>query len=366
MDKKHLKETRGDLTGWLLSALSDLPGVEIRREAIQPKIGPFQVDLVVDADVHGEPVQFLVEMKSSGYPRDVRDVVSNLEEVRQFVAPAVAPATATSVFVAPSISESSRGLLRERGIAYLDTSGSLALDLPWAHYLIDRPALKQPERVLRGVYQGSSAQVLHALLLEPDRQWHLSELANRADVAVSTAHQVCTHLERQLWLEQEGKGPRSVRILHEPGALLDAWAASYSLDRYQYVRYHRWVSSQADLLDIVLPVLDKNDIEHALTLESGARLVAPYATPGNRAWIVVPAAAMSQLNAVATEAGLRPVDEGERVTFLVTRERSPLLFRRQIEGAWVASDIQLYLDLHAWPMRGQEQAQHLRAERLPY
>jgi hypothetical protein len=179
-------------------------------------------------------------------------------------------------------------------------------------------------------------------------------------------HQVCTYLERQLWLEQEGKGPRSVRVLREPGALLDAWAASYSLERYQHVRYHRWASSQVDLLDAVLPALSQNGIEHALTLDSGASLVAPYATPGDRAWIIVPSSAVGPLEEIAREVGLRRVDEGERVTFLVTRERSPLLFRRQIDGNWVASDVQLYLDLHAWPMRGQEQAQHLRAERLPY
>ena len=54
------------------------------------------------------------------------------------------------------------------------------------------------------------------------------------------------------------------------------------------------------------------------------------------------------------------------MSFLVTRERSPLLFRRRIGECWVASDVQLYLDLFSWPARGKEQARHLRAERLPY
>ncbi len=48
------------------------------------------------------------------------------------------------------------------------------------------------------------------------------------------------------------------------------------------------------------------------------------------------------------------------------RERSPLLFRQRVHDAWVASDVQLYRDLWAWPRRGREQAAHLRAERLTF
>jgi hypothetical protein len=51
---------------------------------------------------------------------------------------------------------------------------------------------------------------------------------------------------------------------------------------------------------------------------------------------------------------------------LTTRKRSPLMFQRRIDGVQVVSDIQLYLDLFAWPQRGKEQAQHLRAQRLQF
>jgi len=45
---------------------------------------------------------------------------------------------------------------------------------------------------------------------------------------------------------------------------------------------------------------------------------------------------------------------------------APLLFRQRVHDAWVASDVQLYRDLWAWPRRGREQAAHLRAERLTF
>ncbi len=36
----------------------------------------------------------------------------------------------------------------------------------------------------------------------------------------------------------------------------------------------------------------------------------------------------------------------------MTRERSPLMFQQDAEGARIVSDVQLYLDLSAWPQRG--------------
>src|SRR5581483_9668472 len=126
----------------------------------------------------------------------------------------------------------------------------------------------------------------------------------------------------------------------------------------------RWVRHPANLLQAVTDVLAASGIEYALTLGSGARLVAPYATDAERAWVLVPPDPSGRLDEIARASDLQPVEEGEVVTFLVTRERSPLLFRRQTQGLWVVSNVQLYLDLWAWPRRGKGQPRHLRAERL--
>lgn len=61
-----------------------------------------------------------------------------------------------------------------------------------------------------------------------------------------------------------------------------------------------------------------------------------------------------------------PANSGDNLALLVTRQRAPLLFRQTIDAVQVAGTVQLYLDLWASPRRGKEQAQHLRAERLPY
>lgn len=351
-----------DFTSALPTALAQLPDVSIRSVDTDVRVDGSQYDLVVCAEVKGRLVRFLIEAKASGYPRDVQHAIWQFADLPR----ATDEVPEVPLVAAPAISEASRELLRRHKLGYWDSGGSVYIDLPWALYWVDRPVPAAQARVLRSVYRGSTAQVLHALLLEPRRRWHVSDLARRAEVSVSTVHQVCTFLEEQLWMEQEGKGPRSVRVLHQPGALLDAWASVHSLTEYEVRRFHRWARKSADLLHPVTAALSHLGVEHALTLGSGAQLVAPHATGTEHAWVLLPAPAASHLDAIARAADLQPVNEGETVSFLLTRGRSPLLFRQHVQDYWVASNVQLYLDLWAWPQRGKEQARHLRDEQLGY
>ena len=167
-------------------------------------------------------------------------------------------------------------------------------------------------------------------------------------------------------MEAAGSGPRTVRVLKKPGALLNTWADAHSLADYEVQRYHLWTRDPSYLQQIVASALRSHAVGYALTLGSGAQLVAPHGTGTDTVSLLVPASAAAKLGQVAEEAGLEPVDEGETVIFYIARDKSPLLFTRQVQGFSVASNVQLYLDLWAWPRRGREQAKHLRAERLTY
>lgn len=358
--------TRGgaiiDLGIEVIRALALLPEVEIRSVDTEPRVDDRQIDFAIVSEVKGHPVRFLVEAKASGYPRDIQHAIWQLAGMRR-LEQRVAD---VPLVAAPGISKSSRELLRQHKMAYWDSGGSLYVDLPWALYLIDRPVPAGRPRILRSPYRGSAAQVLHALLLDPDRPWHVTELAERTHVSVSTVHQVCTFLERELWMEMQGQGPAAVRVLRQPGALLDAWAAAHSLAEYRPFRFHRWTREPTELLQVVTDALASLQVEYALTLSSGAQFVAPYTTEADRVSVLVPSSVTASLDELAGRADLRPIEERETATLFATHERSPLLFRREVDGFWVASDVQLYLDLWAWPHRGKEQARHLRAERLGY
>lgn len=356
-----------DLADGVVAALAALPGTHLHETAQHDSHSQpgRRIDLLAVVDVNGRPARIVVEVKSSGYPRDVRAAAAQLKEALSGLGSGAAEATVLLV-AAPALSPGSRELLRRQGIGYWDRSGSLYLQLPWALYYVDRPPPKGDKRRLQSVYRGRTAQVLHALLLGPDRWWGVRELAAHAEASPYTVHRVFTFLEDQLWVEKRGTGPGPgvVRRLVEPGQLLDAWAEAHSLGEYKPHRFHAWAQSPAALRRAVTAALERAQAEYALTLAPGADLVAPFSTESGQVALLVPAS--SDAEELAARAGLRPVDEGETVTFFVTRDRSPLLFRRRVHDCWVASDVQLYLDLWAWPRRGKEQARHLRAERLPY
>lgn len=357
-------ESERELIRALLKHLATLPGFTIHHAEEHARLGRAQADLVLTADAKGQRVCILAEAKAAGFPRDVRDAVWQLERLEQLLRNRQPDLPIATLVVAPDITDSARAFLRERGIGYWDLGGSLYLDLPQALYVLDRPRPKPGARRLSAIYRGRAAQVLHALLLGPRRSWHVEEMAGRAEVSTYTVHHVFSFLEDQLWMEKQGSGPRAVRVLREPGALLDAWADVHSLALYRPHRYHRWARDPDQLERSIGKALDDAGLDHALTLDAGARLVAPFLTGAERLAILV--ADAPGLDRAAAAADLRPADEGDNVAFLATRDRWPLLFRRQIDRAWVASDVQLYLDLWASPARGREQARHLRTERLGY
>jgi hypothetical protein len=362
MPSNPIIELDGDLTLELREALLQVPGVQGEGGAnhFLSHHERFPFDTELRLLVAGRPVRLQVLTRKSSSPRDLREAALRLESVSN--SPGEIPSV--PLIAAPSIGARAREFLREQGIGYWDRGGSLYLQLPWAVYWIDRPPPPSARRKRQDLFRGRATQVLHALLLEPDRPWHVSDLAPRAEVSPYLALQVCAYLEDQLWMERHGRGPRRVRRLCEPGKLLDAWAEAYSLDRYRFQRYYRWTQSPKALLELVGAALEGGGVEYALTLAAGAALVAPFATSVERLTFIIPESV--PLPEIAEAAKLRPVEDGENIAFLVTRERAPLLFRQRLGDVWVASAIQLYLDLYAWPQRGREQAQHLRSERLPF
>jgi hypothetical protein len=362
MGVKPNVEIDGDLTAPLREALARLPDLRLEKEAVL--YGSTREGQLLDAELKvqaaGRPVRLLVQTRRSCTARDLREAVQRLRPLRDLTA----DIPAIPLIAAPRIPTRGREYLREQGLGYWDLGESLYFKVPWAVYFIDRPPLPSGPRKRREVFQGRTTQVLHSLLLDPERPWHLNELAALSETSSYIALQTCAYLEEQLWMEREGKGPNVVRYLREPGAVLDAWAQAYSLERYRFRRYHRWTQSPAALREAVGAALEETGVDYALTLAAGAELAAPFATSVERLTIIIPENA--PLQAVGDAAKLRPVDDGENIAFLVTRERSPLLFRQRLRDTWVASNVQLYLDLFAWPQRGREQAQHLRSERLPY
>lgn len=341
----------------LQKALHGLPGIATVRLGQPPSRGDACLDLVV----RGQKIRLLVHHQRQVYPRDVS---------RHLVARDQASPKEAHLLAAFSISPGAREELQREGLNYWDaSSGSLFLQLPQALYLVDRPTPSPPRRARQTLFRGVSGLVVHSLLLDPRRAWKVQDLAQQALVSLATVHEVFTALEERGYVEKSGRGPQTVRQLSEPGSLLDEWCAHYSLREYDRRRYFGLARSPAELQRRMEKLLASSQAEYAVTLEAGARRTAPLRTGPLEHWSIL-TSAPDELAFTLNLADFREVDEGENVLLLVAASAhstpTPLYAREKIEGVWVASPVQLYLDLMNSPQRGKEQARHVRAQRLGY
>ena len=62
----------------------------------------------------------------------------------------------------------------------------------------------------------------------------------------------------------------------------------------------------------------------------------------------------------------RVVNEGANLGVIEAKSSGELLFREQIDDLWLASPIQIYLDLLGGEGRSKEMAEHFRKERIGF
>ena len=322
------------------------------------------VDVEVRKDDHllvrvgGHTVAVCVLTRASGYPRDVRQAVWQAQqEIGK---------EETLLLCVPALSPGSREWLQQQGVGYLDTRGNLFLAGDSIYIFRDsfQKLARSSLPAETNIFRGRAAQVLAALLHSPERCWHVTDLAQESQVAVGTALRVCETLEKLLLMEREGRGPQSLRRLPEPGKLLDAWAEKHRLDAFPIHRYYRWMADLDKLAGTIGTAVEEQASSYAVTLGSGALHRAPFLTQVEQIALWLPKGV--EVERLAQTCGLKSADEGPNVLLLSARDDAPFLYRQQVGNLWIASDIQLYLDLSASAGRGREQADHLRRERIGF
>ena len=350
-----------------LDTLRALP--QIRVEMTPDTPAGSRPDRSHDAEVRlragDKAVTLLVEVKKTLFPRDVRQVLwrfkdlgrgqSGLPQAREF----------TPVLVAESLSPGAKELLRNETVGYFDSGGSLFLPAPSVYLYVDKPPPKSLSRSTRILFSGRRAQVLHALLMRHEGWFGVTELARQARVSSPTASQVLTELERFDWLESRGRGPRKQRYLREPTALLDEWARQLAMMRPPSLRRYYVPAVQVDgLADKIDDVFTAHAVDYALTHEAAGQRYAPFLSRYSQVRCRVLMSAATD-GAIA-ELRARAVTEGFNLVVIEAGSPGDLLFRERVNGSWLASPVQVYLDLLRSEGRAKELADHLRRERIGF
>ena len=356
----------GQLLAGFLETLRGLPEAQAELSGVLQPGGPDRgYDARVDLRVGGKAATLLIAVKKALYPRDVRQALWQFQALTRRWPQSTEGRQAVSFLVAESISPGAKDLLRDERVGYYDSGGSLFLPAGNIYVYVDKSPPKSLSKSIRSLFSGRRAQVLHVVLIRHGGWFGVKEIAEQARVSSATASQVLTELERFDWVVSRGQGPRKERQLREPGALLDAWAKQLAVMRPLAMRRYFVPSVRAEgLVERLAEVCTANKAEYAITHEAAGQRYAPFLSTVSqvRCRLLAGPAAERVLGALDA----RFVDQGANLAVIEVKSSGELLFRELVNGTWLASPVQVYLDLMRGEGRAREMAKHLRHERLGF
>lgn len=271
--------------------------------------------------------------------------------------------------VASTTTSGAREILESRGIAYVDAAGNAAIDLPGLHVrtgsLVRSGSITAGTVVAPAPYipasprlAGKAGLIAQALILEPKRAWTLDAMAGRAGVSTALAHRVFARLERVTVLAAEGRGPRKIRRVASPAALLDLWAEEAVEPKEQ--RTPAYALVRGDWARELSSRLTKSELIHGVTGVAAAAHRVAFLTSILVTEVRVEAARTPVEVAAAADARL--VEDGANIVFVQGPDDAELRYRREVDGVWLAAETRVYLDALRDPRRGAEQAREYRSQ----
>ena len=358
--------TEQQLFDGFLESLRALPGVQATSREIERPIPGRGFDARIDVQVGGmAATTLLIEVKKTLYPRDVRQELWRIRESEHGWPHLAEERPPVFVLVAQSISPGARVLLRNERVGYYDSGGSLFLPAGNIYVYMDKPPPKSLSKSIRSVFSGRRAQVLHAVLMQNQEWFGVKEIAGQARVSPATASQTLMELEKFDWVVPRGQGPRKQRHLQEPGALLDAWVDQLAVMRPSSLRRYFVPSArEKGLVEKLAGACAANRAEYAITHEAAGQRYAPFLSTVSQVRCRLPDGPASHRALGALEARL--VDQGANLAVIEGASPGDLLFREFVNGVWLASAVQVYLDLMRSAGRAREMAKHLRRERIGF
>jgi hypothetical protein len=352
----------------LRTFLDEIPFLKARLKR-QPAQEDSHIDFVADLQVSGTQKRLLIECKSTGEPRFVRDAVLRLDRQRQNDPKAYA------VFMAPYVSPEAAALCAEENIGYIDFSGNCHFSTPPLFiHKEGHPNRYLEQRPLRSLYSPKSERILRTLLALHDpkkswsperlskesdlssgkpRDWTLQDLTEDAEVSLGLVSKVCRLLVDKEWMAPD----YGWSYLNKPLELLNDWAQNYRFDRNK----ERFFYSMDDIseLETKLGAMSKEEpVTMALASFSAASQLAPMVRHQRAYAYVIPQRMPEVIDALK----LKEVSTGHNLVLLEPYDEGVLHHTKLIHGVRVTHPVQTYLDLISSKTRGEEAAEFLLSQ----
>lgn len=300
----------------------------------------------------GKAFRILVEVKSSGIPRALRDAANQLKSLSRSINDS---SRIYVIIAAPYISETGMKLCKEEGVGCFDLAGNCYISFGSIYIEVRGYKNTKPStRSIKSIFSPKSSRISRVLLSDVKRWWKIQDLAKEAKVSLGLASQIKNRLLDEELVIEEGK---SVKV-KSPKALLDTWVENYSYKKNTLEEYY--TLNDPKICEKVIQVYCREqNISCALGLFSGASRVAPHVR-FNKIFIYVD----GDLDKIAKEMDLKPVTSGSNVVFLRPYDKGIFLESKEVDGLTIVSNIQLYLDLKTYKGRGEEAAGFLMKTKM--
>jgi DNA-binding Lrp family transcriptional regulator len=342
-EKQIVKELEGSI-GQLLP----VPGLEVVVE--HGRSG--QWDLRVKANCRGLRFDLIIEVVHANNLPVFRNKINRLKS-------SVQGGHVVPVLVAPYLSPERQALCREAGVYFIDLSGNVFV--AYQSFYVERIGLpnKYPEkRQRRYPFSDKASLILRELLKDPKRQWGIRELAEKIKLDPGYVSRMAKSLSESGYASRGG-GKLKIRF---PKEVIDDWVRAYDLKRNEQQRFFVLAPDVKSILQRLRKIDVPRKVEYALSVQAGAGLVAPHAVYKEIHMYVGDG---DGIEFFKKKLDLKDADQGANLVLLVPYYKHSVFYdSRVVEGLCVVSDIQLYLDLYGYPVRGREQAEHLYDKRL--
>jgi len=325
-------------------------GLRISGLQSQPRIMNRMPDFVARADIDGREIELIIEVKERPHLVDLRLAA---DQMKQYSGPSQIPMVAAH-FMGPN----RRALLKEMGIGYIDMAGNVYLRAPGV--LIDREGKGnafgyRPQGL--NPYSDKASIILRVLMNEPGRNWKIREMARAGGINPGWTSRVVDSLVERGLIEFNRQ---SGVVLLRGEDMLKEWADIYDWRRNRFYYYYCHALDFRGVLERVARLDLDEEGKVALGFQAGAYLVSPYAT-FDQVHVLIDGISFDSIRPdIERQLGLESRREGANLILVRPYYKHSALFGvRKVEKWWVVSDLQLYLDLNKYPLRGREQAEHL-------
>ena len=332
--------------------LKELIPVTRLKFIIEPRIDHIESDFTAEFYINNHKIKVIGEIiekeSSSVFYKRISQLKLYEKQNPEYV----------PLLVARYFSSKKQEYCKENNINYLDLSGNVYLNYPNVYIEKTGFANKFPEKREGRNPFSDKASLLLRLMLEGNKVWGVREIAERAGLNSGFVSRMFKELEQQNYLI---KRDRKSKLINKRNLLRD-WVDFYDYKKNKESRYFCLSKGPEEIISRLSKSNIANEINYALSFQSGAYLVSPHAV-FNEVHLYV--SDLESVDLFTDLLELREVERGANFFILDPYYRKSVFFKKQrVKNLWVVSDIQLYIDLYKYPQRGLEQAEHLYEKRL--